>query len=358
MDFNVTLLPGDGVGAEVTDSAVAVLNAIERKFGHNFHMRTMPIGGAALDMTGVPLPKETRDACAASDAVLLGAVGGSKWSDLKPHMRPEKGVASLKAHMRLFANMRPIVLDEDFIQHSPIRPELLKKGVNIMLVREDAGGIYATTERGYRDGALGQEAFDTEVYSISEVERIAEFAFEIAAARGAKLTSVDKSSALSSGMLWRATAERVAKNYPSVAFESMQIDECLAALVKSPSDFQVILAPSMFGEFIASTASAAVGNQGTQPTCTLGAGNIGLYSPVHGPMQDIAGKDEVNPIATVRAAAMMLSTSLKLVAEAVAIENAVKKVLAKGLRTKDIATGLKRPISCSRMTEELVYAII
>ncbi len=356
MNFNVTLLPGDGVGPEVIDSAVAVLHAVERRFGHDFHMHPMPIGGNAIDVTGVPLPPETLTACNKSDAVLLGAVGGPKWNDLKAHMRPEKGLLSLRAGMKLFANLRPAVLYDELIPTSPLRPDLAKKGVDIMIVRELPGGIYFG-DRGYRDGALGQEAYDTEVYSINEVERIAKIAFELAMTRKKRITSVDKSNVLETSRLWRATVDRVAKGYPEVKVEHMLVDNCAMQLVKNPSQFDLILTSNMFGDILSDEAAAITGSIGMLPSSSLGAGNIGLYEPIHGSAPDIAGKDEVNPIATILAAAMMLSTSLKLVKEATAVDYAVKKALAKGLRTKDIANG-KKHVTCSRMTEEIVINIL
>lgn len=356
MDFNITLLPGDGVGPEIIDSAVAVLAAIEQKFGHNFHMHRMNIGGSAIDSTGVPLPKDTLEDCKAADAVLLGAVGGPKWDGLAAHLKPEKGLLSLRSGLGLFANLRPAVLHSELLSASPLNQSLAKKGVDIMIVRELTGGIYFG-ERGYRDGALGQEAYDTEVYSINEIERIAKIAFEIASTRGKHVTSVDKANVLETSRLWRATVNRVAKSYPSVKVEHMLVDNCAMQLVKDPSQFDVILTTNMFGDIISDEAAAITGSIGMLPSSSLGAGNIGLYEPIHGSAPDIAGKDEVNPIATILAAAMMLSTSLKLVKEATAVDYAVKKALAKGLRTKDIANG-KKHVTCSRMTEEIVINIL
>ena len=275
MNFNVTLLPGDGVGPEVIDSAVAVLHAVERRFGHDFHMHPMPIGGNAIDVTGVPLPPETLTACNKSDAVLLGAVGGPKWNDLKAHMRPEKGLLSLRAGMKLFANLRPAVLYDELIPTSPLRPDLAKKGVDIMIVRELTGGIYFG-DRGYRDGALGQEAYDTEVYSINEVERIAKIAFELAMTRKKRITSVDKSNVLETSRLWRATVDRVAKGYPEVKVEHMLVDNCAMQLVKNPSQFDLILTSNMFGDILSDEAAAITGSIGMLPSSSLGAGNIGL----------------------------------------------------------------------------------
>ncbi len=357
MDFNITLLPGDGVGPEIIDSAVAVLGAIERKFGHNFHMHSMNIGGIAIDTTGVPLPEETLNDCKAADAVLLGAVGGTKWNGLKAHLRPEHGLLALRSGMGLFANLRPAVLYDELALSCPLRPDIAKKGIDIMMVRELTGGIYFG-DHGYRDGSLGQEAYDTEVYSINEIERIAKIAFEVAKDRKKHVTSVDKANVLETSRLWRATVERIAKGYPDVELEHMLVDNCAMQLVRNPSRFDVILTSNMFGDILSDETAAITGSIGMLPSSSIGTGHNGLYEPIHGSAPDIAGKDEVNPIATILAAAMMLSTSLKLVNEAMAIEGAVHKVLAKGLRTKDIAIGLKKPITCSRMTEEIVFAIL
>ncbi len=356
MEFNIALLPGDGIGPEVIGAAEEVLGAVEHKFGHDFHMRRWDIGGIAVDTTGVPLPKETLDACKAADAVLLGAVGGPQWDGLKAHLRPERGLLTLRSSMGLFANLRPAVVYDHLLPSSPLRPEIVKKNVDIMFVRELAGGIYYG-ERGYRDGALGQEAFDTEVYSINEVERIAKTAFEVALGRKKKVTSVDKANVLESSRLWRATVDRIAKGYPDVEIEHMLVDNCAAQLIEDPSQFDVILTTNLFGQILSEEAAALTGSIGMMPSSSIGAGNVGLYEPAHGAAPDIAGKDEANPVATILAAAMMLSSSLKLVNEALAIEGAVNKTLAKGLRTKDIACG-RKGVTCSRMAEEIARSVL
>lgn len=356
MDFNITLLPGDGVGQEVIDSAITVLTAVERKYGHNFHMHSMPIGGDAIDKTGVPLPDETLAACKEADAVLLGAVGGPKWENRAAHVRPERGLLSLRTGMGLFANVRPVVLYGELAQTCPLVPEVAKKGIDMMFVRELSGGIYFG-EHGYRDGMHGQEAYDTEKYSINEIERIAKIAFEIAKTRNGRVTSVDKSNVLESGRLWRATVERIAAQYRDVKLENMLVDNCAMQLVKNPAQFDVILTTNMFGDILTHEAAAISGSIGMLPSSSLGSGNVGLYEPVHGSAPDIAGQNVVNPIATILAAAMMLGTSLGLVDEAMAVENAVHKALAHGLRTKDIAMG-KRAVSTARMTEEIALNIV
>lgn len=355
MDFNITLLPGDGIGAEVTDSAAAVLNAVERKFGHDFHMKSMPIGGAAIDMTGVPLPEDTLKACKKSNAVLMGAVGGKKWDGLKQHVSPERGLLSLRAGLGVYAGLCPVELYDGLKPLSALNRNVIKNGADILLVRELTGGIYYG-EHGYRNGEFGQEAFDTEVYSINEIERVAKIAFELAMTRNKHVTNVDKSNMLYSGKLWRATVERVAKGYPEVQLDNLHVGPCAAKLISAPSEFDVILTNNMFGDILANELAAIAGSVGMLPSGAIGSSNVGLYSPVHGSAPEIAGKDEANPIGAILSAAMMLSSSLKLVNEAITVVNAVKTVLGKGLRTKDVACG-KKYVSCSRMTEEIVLAV-
>lgn len=356
MKCKITILRGDGIGPEISDAAIAVLGAVESKFGHSFDVRPMPIGGDAIDMTGVPLPEETVTECKKSDAVLLGAVGGPKWEDLKQHMRPERSVLSLRSALGLYVGLSPLVTYDSLIQAGALRQDIAKKGANIMLVREMLGGIYYG-EHGYRDGAEGQEAFDSEVYSINEIERIATVAFELAATRSKHVTSVDKADILSTGKLWRATVDRIAKRYPDIKVDHMLVGNCANELITSPYKFDVILTSNMFGDILSTEFAAIAGSIGMLPSCSIGGGKTGLYSPVHGAAADIAGKDEANPIAMILSSAMMLSTSLGLVNEAAAVDNAVKHVLNKGLRTKDIACG-KKSISCSRMGEEIALAVL
>ncbi len=355
MDYRITLLPGDGAGAEAIDAAVAVLSAIEQKFGHNFHLHRMEIGGSAIDSTGVPLPKETLDDCKRSGAVLFGAIGGSKWEGLKPHMRPERGFASLVSGLGLFATLNPISLYDELIPLSPLRPDLIKKGLDILILN-DTGAEKG--EHGYRDGALGQEAFDTEVYSISEAERIAKLAFELAGSRGKRVTCVDNANAFESHKLFFATVERIAKTYPAVTLEHLPVDLYAARLVKNPSGFDVVLAPDLYGDLISDTTATLTGSVGMLPFGIIGGGNVGIYGARHGSIPEDIAPDEVNPIATILASAMMLSTSFKLFNEAMTIEAAVHKVIAKGFRTKDIAVGMKKPLSTSRMTEEIALAVL
>lgn len=356
MDFKITLLPGDGVGPEIVEAAASVLKAVEKKFGHTFNMTEKAIGGCAIDLYGVPLPKDTLDECLASDAVLLGAVGGPKWDKVDASVRPEKGLLAIRSELGLYANLRPVVLYEVLSSMSPIRRDVIEKGVDIMFVRELTGGIYFG-ERGYRDGKNGREAYDTEVYSDMEIERIAEIAFDLAEKRGKKVTSVDKANVLETSRLWRATVDEIAKRHPAVTVEHMLVDNCAMQLIKNPARFDVILTSNMFGDILTDEASALSGSIGMLPSSSLGGKNPGLYEPIHGSAPDIAGKDIANPIGTILAAAMMLRSSLNLPDEAAAIENAVRDCLNKGLRTADISDG-KKSIACSQMTKEIVKALV
>ncbi|MBD5131840.1 MAG: 3-isopropylmalate dehydrogenase [Clostridiales bacterium] len=355
MNFKITLLPGDGIGPEVIDAAATVLGAVGQKYGHDFKMTSMPIGGAAIDQTGVPLPNETLEECNSSDAVLLGAVGGAQWDDLKPHLRPERGLLGLRAGLKLFAMLCPIVSHETLASSSALKPATLKKGVDIMLVREISGGTYYG-EHGYRDGVFGQEAFDSEVYSISEVERVAKIAFELAAARKKKLVSVDHADLLTTGKLWRATVEKTAKSYPDVKTRSLLISDCTGRMLTHPDEYDVVLSSNVYGGILAGAFAAVSGSIGMLPSAGVGAG-INLYEPVHGAAHDIAGKNIANPIGAILSVAMMLSMSFELGKEAAAVDKAVQRVLSRGIRTRDIAKG-KKFVSCSKLAEEIALAII
>lgn len=344
MDFDIVLLPGDGIGPELTDGAVAVLSAIERKFGHNFNMREMPIGGSAVDLTGVPLPEDTLYACKNADGVILGAVGGEKWNDIKPHNRPERAIRTLYAAMGLHAGIYPV---------APLSANLSKlknvKNANILLVRDLYGGTNSG-EHGYRDGVLGQEAFDTIVYSICETESIARVALALAAVRKNKITSVDKADALYSGKIWRATVERLAKT-ADVTLESEYAESFIESFAANPEKYDVVLVSNLIGTLLVPMLSAVPGFMGLMPMYALGNGKTGVY----GGAQNTFVKHD-NPVGTILASAMLLS-SLGLSTEAAAIEKAVKKTLSKGLRTADIANG-KKYVSCARMSEEIAMTVL
>lgn len=357
MDFKIAVIQGDGIGPEITNAAIGALDAVALKFGHKFVYSYPLLGGVAIDNTGVPLPQETVDVCLSSDAVLLGAVGGPKWDGLKGHLRPEKGLLGIRSAMGLFANVRPAILYDELKNASPLRPDIAKQGIDLVVVRELTGGIYFGN-RGYRDGQYGQEAFDTECYSIMEIERIARLGFEIARGRRKKVTSVDKANVLESSRLWRATVERVGQNYPDVTLENILVDNCAMQLVKNPSQFDVLLCPNMFGDILSDEAAMVTGSIGLLPSSSLGATKLGLYEPIHGSAPDIAGTDTANPIATILSAAMLLSSSLDLDKETKCLENAIKTVLAKGYRTPDIYSAGTKKVGCSKMAELVALEVL
>lgn len=357
MDFKITVIQGDGIGPEITNAAIGCIDAIGIKFSHRFNYSFPLMGGIAIDKTGVPLPQETIDACLSANAVLLGAVGGPKWDNLSGHLRPEKGLLGLRSALGLFCNVRPALLYDELKSASPLRPDIVKQGIDMVVVRELIGGIYFGP-RGYRDGAHGQEAFDTEVYSIMEIERIAKIAFEIAANRRKKVTSVDKANVLESSRLWRATVAKVALSYPEIQLENMLVDNCAMQLVKNPSQFDVLLCPNMFGDILSDEAAEVTGSIGLLPSSSLGSSKLGLYEPIHGSAPDIAGEDKANPIATILAAGMMLSSSLNLHKETKVIEKAIKSVLLKGYRTADIFSSGTKKVSCSKMGELIALEIL
>lgn len=338
MNLNIALLKGDGIGPEIVDSAVRVLEKIGEKFGHTFNFTPYLIGGSAIDATGAPLPEETVKGCLASDSVLLGAVGGPKWDTLPGNLRPEKALLGIRAAMELYTNLRPARLYAALKDDSPLRPDLVEKGFDIMIVRELTGGIYFG-DRGYRQGKYGEEAYDTEQYSRMEIERIARAAFEAARVRNKSVISIDKANVLETSRLWRKTVHEIAEEYPDVTVTDMLVDNAAMQLVRNPSQFDVIVTSNMFGDILSDEASQITGSIGMLPSASIGATKRGLYEPIHGSAPDIAGQNKANPIATILSAAMMLRYAFALENEALAIENAVDKVLEAGFRTADIAHG-------------------
>ena len=352
MNYNIALLRGDGIGPEIVDSAVRVLEKIGEKYGHTFSFTRYLIGGAALDETGVPLPEETVAGCLASDSVLLGAVGGPKWDTLPGNMRPEKALLGIRAAMELYTNLRPARLYPALAGDCPLRPDIVENGFDLLIVRELTGGIYFG-DRGYREGRYGEEAYDTECYSRHEIERIAHAAFRAAAKRRGSVISIDKANVLETSRLWRKTVHEVAEQYPTVTVSDMLVDNAAMQLVKNPSQFDVIVTSNMFGDILSDEASQITGSIGMLPSASLGDGTRGLYEPIHGSAPDIAGKGIANPIATILSAAMMLRHSFALTAEADAIEAAVDRVLNAGYRTADIAHG-KEALSTTEMTDRII----
>lgn len=333
MEARIVTLPGDGIGTEVVAEGVKVLQAIADEYGHSFTFEEGLIGGCAIDATGAALPEGTLEACQQADAVLLGAVGGPRWSDPASAIRPEQGLLGLRQELGLYANLRPVRLHEALVDVSPVRPERLK-GLDLVVVRELTGGIYfgprqeATHNRG--------TAYDTMIYSAEEVERIAHVAFRLAQQRRGKVTSVDKANVLATSRLWRRVVTEVAKEYPDVTLESMLVDTAAMHLLRQPADFDVILTANMFGDILTDEASMLAGSMGMLPSAWLGENHSGVYEPVHGSAPDIAGKGISNPIATILSVAMLLRYSLDLEDEALPVEKAVEAVLAEGYRTPDI----------------------
>ena len=355
MKLNIGLLKGDGIGPEIVDSAVRVLEKIAEKFGHEFCFTPYLIGGAAIDATGAPLPEETVKGCLASDSVLLGAVGGPKWDNLPGNVRPEKALLGIRAAMGLYTNLRPARLYAALKDDSPLRPDLVEKGFDIMIVRELTGGIYFG-DRGYREGKYGEEAYDTEQYSRMEIERIARAAFEAARVRNKKVTSIDKANVLETSRLWRKTVHEIAAEYPDITVTDMLVDNAAMQLVRNPSQFDVIVTSNMFGDILSDEASQITGSIGMLPSASIGATKVGLYEPIHGSAPDIAGQNKANPIATILSAAMMLRYAFALEAEAQAIEDAVNRVLDAGLRTADIAHG-EEALGTVEMTDAILAQI-
>ena len=352
MHYNIALLRGDGIGPEIVDSAVRVLNAVGEKFGHSFTFTPYLIGGCAFDACGEPLPRETVEGCLNADSVLLGAVGGPKWDQLPGHLRPEKALLGIRAAMELFTNLRPAKLYPALKGECPLREDIVADGFDLMIVRELTGGIYFG-ERGMREGKYGEEAYDTECYSRMEIERIARVAFETARKRNKRLCSIDKANVLDTSRLWRKIVHEIAAEYPDVTVSDMLVDNAAMQLVRNPAQFDVIVTSNMFGDILSDEASQITGSIGMLPSASLGTTTRGLYEPIHGSAPDIAGKHIANPIATILSGAMMLLYSFGLSAESDAIVHAVDGALNDGLRTADLAHGAPA-LSTEEMTDEII----
>ena len=344
----------DGIGPEIVDSAVKVLEAVAEKFGHTFTFTRYLIGGAAIDETGNPLPQETIDGCLSSDAVLLGAVGGPKWDSQPANLRPEKGLLGIRAAMGLYTNLRPAKLYPALKDECPLRSDIVAQGFDLMMVRELTGGIYFG-ERGRREGQYGAEAYDTERYSVMEIERIARAAFDAARKRRKNVISIDKANVLETSRLWRETVHRIAQEYPDVTVSDMLVDNAAMQLVRRPSQFDVVVTSNMFGDILSDEASQITGSIGMLPSASLGATKRGLYEPIHGSAPDIAGQNKANPIATILSAAMMLRYAFDMADEADCIERAVDAALNDGLRTADIVGQSDiQPLTCTEMTDAIL----
>lgn len=358
MNYNIVVLDGDGIGPEICSGAIKVLNAVGKKYGHSFNFEHRLIGGCAIDRCGVPLPDETVKACLASDSVLLGAVGGYKWDNLPVDVRPEKGLLGIRKAMGLYSNIRPAKLWKSLASASPLKYELVKDGVEIIIVRELTGGIYFGERGKGIDEADGEYAWDTEKYSVAEIERITRIACELAMKRTKKIISVDKANVLESSRLWRRTVHSYAMiHYPEITVEDMLVDNAAMQIVKNPSAFDVVVTSNIFGDILSDEAAQVTGSIGMLASSSLGDGTRGLYEPIHGSAPDIAGKDVANPIATVLAAAMMLRDSLGLTEESAAVERAVEKVLEEGWRTADIMQDGAKKVKGSEMAKLIAERI-
>lgn len=362
MQAKITLLPGDGIGPEVVAEAVKVLNAVGSKFGHEFNFIEALAGGIAIDQTGNPLPDESLAACRQSDAVLLGAVGGPKWSDPKAAVRPEQGLLKLRKELGLFANIRPVKIYPALAAASTLKPEVIAN-VDMVIVRELTGGLYFGQPQGRQDNERGRAAVDTMYYTEEEIGRLMRVSFDLARQRRKKITSVDKANVLASSRLWREVAHEVAAEYPDVEYEDILVDACSMYLIRRPGDFDVIATENMFGDILSDEASMLAGSMGMLPSASLAdapsaaGGKFGLYEPIHGSAPDIAGQGIANPLATILSTAMMLRTTFNLAAEADAVETAVESVLGQGYRTPDLAWSGETKVGTTEMGNLVVKEI-
>ncbi|MFQ8679555.1 3-isopropylmalate dehydrogenase [Enterocloster sp.] len=339
MDYNITLIPGDGIGPEIVREARKVMDRVGQIYGHTFHYKEILMGGCSIDAYGVPLTQEALETARESDAVLLGAVGGnvgnSRWYDAAPDKRPEAGLLAIRRGLGLFANIRPAFLYDQLADACPLKQEIIGNGFDMVIVRELTGGLYFGARRTETiDGVM--TAVDTLTYNENEIRRIAVKAFDIAMKRRKKVTSVDKANVLDSSRLWRKVVEEVAEDYPKVELSHMLVDNCAMQLVMNPGQFEVILTENMFGDILSDEASMITGSIGMLSSASLNESRFGLYEPSHGSAPDIAGQDIANPIATILSAAMLLRFSFDLDQEADAVEEAVRQVLKDGYRTGDI----------------------
>ncbi len=360
MELHITCIPGDGIGPEIVGEAKKVLNKVASVYGHNMIFEDILMGGASIDVHGVPLTDEAIAKAKAADAVLMGSIGGdtttSPWYKLPPHLRPEAGLLGIRKALNLFANLRPAVLYEELAGACPLKEEISAKGFDMMIMRELTGGLYFGARKTEEvDGVM--KATDTLTYDENEIRRIAIKGFDIAMKRNKKVTSVDKANVLDSSRLWRKVVEEVAKDYPEVKLEHMLVDNCAMQLVKDPAQFDVILTENMFGDILSDEASMVTGSIGMLASASLNDSKFGLYEPSHGSAPDIAGKDIANPIATILSAAMMLKYSFDLDKEATAIEAAVKQVLQDGYRTGDIMSEGCTKVGCKQMGDLLAERI-
>lgn len=352
MAGKIVVIPGDGIGEEITSSAVEVLKKVDERFGLGLSFVKKDAGGTAYDKFGTPLPQDTLDACKESDGVLFGAVGGDKWDSVEPALRPEKAILGLRKGLGLYANLRPVKVADALVEYSPLKPELVR-GVDLVIVRELIGGIYFGEKCESEEHNGAERAWDLENYSVPEVDRISRLAFETAKLRRGKVTSVDKANVLATSRLWRRTVAKVHEDYSDVELNNLYVDNCSMQLAVNPSQFDVIVTGNLFGDILSDEAAVIGGSIGLMPSASIGE-ETSLYEPIHGSAPDIAGKGIANPIGTILSGAMLLRYSLKEEAAAQAIEAAVDKALADGYRTPDLwKEGFKKA-----NTQEITQAII
>ena len=345
---NITVLKGDGIGPEIVEQAIKVLDVVCEKYSHTFNYTEVDIGGCSIDKYGVPITDEGMAKCKAADSVLLGAVGGPKWDNVAPSARPEKALLAVRSELGLFANLRPTKLFSQLADSSPLKPSIVGNGIDLMIVRELTGGIYFGKRR--TDVVDGEKvATDEMTYSEHEIERIGRVAFESARKRSGRVASVDKANVLDSSRLWRAVMHRLAEEYTDVEYSDILVDNTAMQLIKNPAQFDVIVTENMFGDILSDEASMLTGSIGMMPSASLSSGTLGMYEPIHGSAPDIAGMDIANPIGTIMSAAMMLRYSFDMAEEADAIENAVNKALDDGYRTADIYKDGFKKVGCAEM---------
>ena len=348
MNKNIAVLEGDGIGPEIVAEAIKVLNKVADKFGHEFNYSYVDIGGCSIDKHGVPITEEGMEICKNSDSVLLGAVGGPKWDNVDPSIRPEKALLAVRKELNLFVNLRPTKLFPQLKNASPLKAEIVGNGIDLLIVRELTGGVYfGSRETKEVSGEL--VATDIMPYSESEIERIGRVAFATAMKRGKKLASVDKANVLDTSRLWRKTMHRIAEEYKEVEFTDILVDNTAMQLIKNPTQFDVLVTENMFGDILSDEASMLTGSIGMMPSASLSEGTLGMYEPIHGSAPDIAGMDVANPLGTILSAAMMLRYSFDMEKEADLIEAAVNQVLDEGYRTGDIMEDGFTKVSCSKM---------
>jgi len=350
----VAVLPGDGVGPEVTAQAVKALKTIEQVIGPAFRLQNGMIGGCAVEATTVPLPAETIAVCNNAEAILLGAVGGPQWDSKRPEVRPEQGLLQLRQRLGLYVNLRPAKVLDSLINMSALKPDLVR-GTDLVIVRELMGGIYFGNPRGIFAKNGERMGINTEVYREHEVERIAHRAFQLARTRRRKVTSVDKANVLETSRLWREVVTRIARSYPDVELSHLYVDSCAMRLIDRPTSFDVILTNNMFGDILSDEAAMLTGSIGLLPSASLGE-HAALYEPVHGSAPDIAGRNRANPVGAIASVAMMLRYSFRMEAIAEAVETAIEKILKRGVRTPELP-GRKRPVTTSRMGDLIAEEI-